>query len=315
MKLLSICLPTYNRSLFLINQLEFLQRELDGFEDLVDLYVSDNYSEISHTTKLKEYHQLNPFFDLAVQTYNKGLIGNIYELLGKVNSEYVWFVGDDDILQHGVISTLIRILTEKNDLNLIFFNHKGFVGSENNIVGHFDMLDYEGEISEGKAALIELFYANTTALMFITACVYKVSVLEQNFYRVHRQKLIEDPLLFSFVLASLGKIYLVKEVYILDRYRNASWQTESQKIFGWGVAFALSTLSTYSFSRKEIKKLIFIYYMNFRASYLRLLFLSPLSIKLRIISILRFSNIQLLYSSFKLIFSHAKIRLKTIFTE
>jgi hypothetical protein len=302
MKLLSVCIPTYNRSSYVIYQLEFIRSELIGFEHLIDICVSDNNSNQDHTDKLLSYHEIHPFFKLTVQKSNLGLIGNIYELLAINNSKYIWFIGDDDILLKNIFKTVIQVLGNSNDLNLVLLNHQGFIGNQYNIVSSFDTLGFEGRITDGKKCIIKLFEENYTALMFITSNIFRVEILKNNFQNKTRNKLIEDPLLFAFVSASLGEIYLIKDIFVLDRFANASWKKNSAKIFAWGVPNALLNLYFYNFSKDEIKELLTKYYNNFLGSYIRMMILSPFSIRIQLIFNLGFKNLLLFSNSLRYLY-------------
>ena len=55
-KLLSICIPTYNRKVFLKENIDaILSQVTPGFEDLIELCISDNASDDGTLELLKEY--------------------------------------------------------------------------------------------------------------------------------------------------------------------------------------------------------------------------------------------------------------------
>jgi glycosyltransferase involved in cell wall biosynthesis len=313
MKLISICLPTYNRSSLVINQLEFLKKETLEYSDLIDIYVSDNNSDKKHQIRIKEYHKANPFFKLKQQSKNHGLIGNIYQLLDRVDTEYVWFVGDDDVLLPKIIKRIVNILSKKLELSFVFLNHHGFINDLDNIVTTRDLLNYSGKVTNGKQCVIEIFKKNFTALMFISACIYKTEVLKTNFVETKRKIRIVDPLLFSFVCASKGSIFIEEEIFVLDRYANATWENITSKIFGWEVPLALIELDHFQFNYKTIRELLVAYYKKFDLSYLKMLFFSPFKVKLKIFFFLRFFNFILLMISFKFVTSSLLMKVAKFF--
>ncbi|MDQ8004330.1 MAG: glycosyltransferase family 2 protein [Pedobacter sp.] len=308
MKTLTICLPTYNRSNFVIEQLEFLKEDFRNFKDLIEIYVSDNNSDLEHRIALEKYANQNFFFTLTYQEKNCGLIGNMHYLLSQVQTKYVWFVGDDDVLLPNVVERLINILTKNGVLNFIFFNHCGFVDVSSNIVSKLDLIGYADKVINGKECIMNLFKANFTSLMFITACVYNVSVLKHYFDGNDEEKHIEDPLLYSLVCASSGPIYIENEVFVLDRYANATWKSSSSKIFGWGVPNAIIRALNFGFSTKEVRYMLHLYYMRFISSYLRMILSSPFRDKLNIIYFLGTRNMSLIGKSSKFLIQNIFVK-------
>tara|TARA_A100001015_G_scaffold5308_1_gene6713 strand:- start:31 stop:303 length:273 start_codon:yes stop_codon:yes gene_type:complete len=65
------------------------------------------------------------------------LIGNADFLLKKSKSEYVWFVGDDDVLVKGISKKIFEIFNKHNDISYIFFNHSCFKNIEQRLLSRF----------------------------------------------------------------------------------------------------------------------------------------------------------------------------------
>lgn len=124
--LLTIAIPTYNRALFLDKSLDKICKQIVGFEDCIELLVSDNCS--TDNTKEVVLKYINKGFQIV---YNKnhvnlGMDGNFIYCFENAKGEYVWLLGDDDFLDENTIPYLISNL-RNNVFGLIHlktFNHK-----------------------------------------------------------------------------------------------------------------------------------------------------------------------------------------------
>jgi len=120
---LSILIPTYNRSKKLLRLLNNIEEEISyiGKTNLkVDVVISDNASIddtgnvvasfISHKYRLSYFRQ----------DTNVGFDRNIKFLYEKADSDYVWFLADDDILLPSAIQTVIHGLAMKKPDVMLF---------------------------------------------------------------------------------------------------------------------------------------------------------------------------------------------------
>ena len=111
---LSICIPIYNRSRFLVRMLERFLEDRDLFEEKVCLYVSDNCS----TEDLESI--VNGFIGrgLRVQYHrNRENLGpdlNICACFRAGTGRYTWVLGSDDIPVSGFLRGLLPVLEEGN---------------------------------------------------------------------------------------------------------------------------------------------------------------------------------------------------------
>jgi hypothetical protein len=257
-KLLTICIPTYNRSLYVIKQLEYLKKEINGYKDYVSIIVADNHSEIEHREQLIQYHNENVFFELKLNETNLGLIGNLYYLSSISNSQYIWFVGDDDILLEGLLDKVYFILNQ-NENCYIFLNHIGFRDNPDNIVMKMDLSGYNTFYTNGKPIIIDIVRKYSTITMFITANIFPLHCITE-LSKCQRINNMADPLLFSFYAASKYPLYIVKDVYILDKYSDISWANESRKVFSIGVPSIICELNRFGYDKDEVKCILFNYF-------------------------------------------------------
>lgn len=120
--LLSICVPTYNRAYRLRVMLEAVLPQVAEHADKVELWVSDNASPDDTPRVVEEARRLGPF-NYSRNESNLGAIANIIRLTGELaRGEFVWLLGDDDLLLPGALGRVLERLEAKRDLDLIYLN-------------------------------------------------------------------------------------------------------------------------------------------------------------------------------------------------
>jgi glycosyltransferase involved in cell wall biosynthesis len=142
--LLSICLPTYNRSKYIKRQLAFFLRDAAEFIGKeVDLLVSDNASPDDTDKIIREIYDNNKgMFFYKEQERNIGLDQWVF-LVGQAKGKYVWIVGDDDLLRPGIVARVIKILKDHNDKDLggVFLGFKFAALGDDNDFADWDAFD------------------------------------------------------------------------------------------------------------------------------------------------------------------------------
>ncbi len=109
-KLLTIAIPTYNRAPFLKECISKILTQIRGYEDRIELLVSDNCSTDETENIVQGF-----ISDGAPIRYNRnetnlGMDGNFVYCFEHATGEYVWILGDDDYLVEGAITKLMGIL-------------------------------------------------------------------------------------------------------------------------------------------------------------------------------------------------------------
>jgi glycosyltransferase involved in cell wall biosynthesis len=132
--LLTIYIPTYNRCSSLLKQINNINNyNGDNFKVVInDNNSTDNYQEIIDFCKDKD----NFFYQNNLT--NIGAEANIVNgFLHSFNSEYIWILSDDDILQKDALQNILSILNN-NNLDLLFLTH--------NKLQQLELLDYNQKI-------------------------------------------------------------------------------------------------------------------------------------------------------------------------
>lgn len=111
---LSIAIPTYNRHDYLLENLINLLPQLTGYGSEIELIISDNCSEVNYQEELLNICNKHGV-DLRFyrQETNIGGESNNAFLFSKVTGDYVYLMGDDDILSSNFIDIIIPLLRSK----------------------------------------------------------------------------------------------------------------------------------------------------------------------------------------------------------
>ena len=117
--LLTIIIPTYNRSNYISKLLKNLKDQIIGKEDKVKVLILDNCSTDSTKSEVEKFTKSNNYFLYIKNESNIGPDGNFLKGFKNVFSNYFWFIGDDDLPRKGFIKLLINFLLN-NSPSLIY---------------------------------------------------------------------------------------------------------------------------------------------------------------------------------------------------
>jgi glycosyltransferase involved in cell wall biosynthesis len=257
-KILTICIPTFNRIDFLKKQMLFFQSQINKNEKIikkVTFIVADNASTDNTATFLSQFRKDNNFFEYIINPSNLGIIGNIGVLLNSSVSEYVWFVSDDDELKDGVVEEVIAIINQNNRPEFIFLN--AFVSGKKIFNGK------SGCRSDSKEAALEVFQESYGSLVFITACVYK----KRHLLDLSENKMfmwLSAPMLYSFYSCAKGPVFLSNDCWVYFNPDNASYAGLKQilKLKFEEYIVILESLVSFGYNEKSVKKTISVFFEN-----------------------------------------------------
>ncbi len=122
--LLTIAIPTYNRSKYLSLLLEGIFDQI-LHEDRVELIVSDNASTDETAKVVDELKLLGLKLQYLKNECNLGADRNILQCYEKAQGKYVWIFGDDDLILPGGISTILKYISA-GEYDLLYVSSCGF---------------------------------------------------------------------------------------------------------------------------------------------------------------------------------------------
>lgn len=118
--ILSICIPTYNRSKFLSEALDSIIISLTGFEDKVEIIISDNASSDDTVDAVKKYLSKYNFIKYS---RNKDNVAdkNFFIVASLAMGKYIWIFADDDKMEEKAVTNVLNYI--KQNYNLIICNY------------------------------------------------------------------------------------------------------------------------------------------------------------------------------------------------
>ena len=120
-KLLSICIPTFNRVRCLRNCLESIYRSKKNSRLNFDVCISDNNSEENVDEIINEYkNKIDIKFNK--NSKNLGLGVNILKTVEMSDSEFAWLIGNDDMLLSNTLSRMDYLFNNFPEIDYFFIN-------------------------------------------------------------------------------------------------------------------------------------------------------------------------------------------------
>jgi glycosyltransferase involved in cell wall biosynthesis/SAM-dependent methyltransferase len=119
---LSVCISTYNRAEWLSVSLKNWARLYPEALEKVELFVCDNTSTDNTSEIIIPYLERSDF-SYHRNVKNVGMLGNLRETAHRANGEYVWILGDDDLLLPGSIERVLDTINSHPQVALIYLNY------------------------------------------------------------------------------------------------------------------------------------------------------------------------------------------------
>lgn len=123
--MLSILIPTYNRSEFLLKNLNVLHDIIkrSGFSDEITIIISNNGSPDNTQEMIESFSQTH---DITIRAFeqkeNLGVKANVLFLLAQSNDEYIMFMGDDDYISYDYLVECVDIIRKDKSTYVIIPN-------------------------------------------------------------------------------------------------------------------------------------------------------------------------------------------------
>jgi glycosyltransferase involved in cell wall biosynthesis len=138
--LLSICIPTFNRADYLRDAIKYILPAVDKMNEIVELIISDNCSTDDTSDILKEL-PVSPWIHCVRNETNVGALKNGLKCLNLAKGEYVWFVGDDDIIRPEGLNHLVQVVSDHENLDYFVVNAITLIKEQRNKVN--DIINYD----------------------------------------------------------------------------------------------------------------------------------------------------------------------------
>ena len=253
--LLSICIPTYNRSDYVIKTLRNFDNQLKSLNltRVFEIIISDNNSTDDSKKKIIDYIGNKPYIKYYRNNENVGFGRNIERLSIIAKGEYLWFCGDDDLYASDIVESIYSILSKNIDYLYISYTEK------------------EAEIDNKKNDTLfvnnkaDLFKYIKNGPGFLSSSIFKADLYNSikvdcgNW--IHFVKLINFPTNFNSIVLKNKKICI---------YRPANNNWFQKKTMCFYIIEIMTSISQSCLLSEETKQqLLHQYTFNFCFSYLK----------------------------------------------
>jgi abequosyltransferase len=224
---LSICLATYNRGRFIGETLDSILAQLSPG---VELLVVDGASPDNTEEVMLQYLARYPAIRYFREVENSGIDRDYDKAVGYASGEYCWLMTDDDLLNEGAVSSVIRALADAPDLVVVNSELKTVDMStvlSDGIMSRAGCERYEQQDAE------KFFVEVANYLSFIGGVVIKRSLwTERDRATYYGSLFIHMGVIFQ---KPLSLVRVIRKPLVAIRYGNAMWTPRGFEIwmFKW----------------------------------------------------------------------------------
>lgn len=235
-KLISICIPTFNRAEHLQRQLAWLAQETKDFGDACEIIVSDNCSEDQTPSIIQnaEREFSHTQFHANRNCENIGWMRNFSYCVNNASGLYTWIIGDDDVIYDGTVAFVIRTLKQRSDLSLLYLNFSdrdGLTGASN-ALPWFKTDPIDDQIRDGKVIFQKHLQHNIGSVIFISATIFKTQFGQEALLKWQgSQENWAGLAYWNGYCATQGSVLVTHENYLECVVSVSYWQKDPQAWF------------------------------------------------------------------------------------
>lgn len=123
--LLSICIPTFNRANYLIENLNVIRDQIIELNtNDIEICISDNASTDKTEDCINRFICDNKELNIrySKNKENEGPSKNYIKAMKMSNSKYGWLLSSDDVLLNGALKRILNHIKNNDDCNILIFN-------------------------------------------------------------------------------------------------------------------------------------------------------------------------------------------------
>ena len=230
--ILTVAIPTYNRSPKLDVQIEWASKAIYDHWDKCELIVSDNASTDDTTTVCNKWKEKLSNLIVFRQSSNLGLVGNVNFCITHAQGKYVWTIGDDDPINLDAVTSILKILENNENIGFLHLNHRCVSGVDGSIV-HDSFYPWKEDLysEEGKQVIEMCLQHRQGGLLFITANVLNTELANQSIQSwEYNTKNLAFPLYMSAWIASRSGVYVTCNNICDCVYFVSSWSKSRKTV-------------------------------------------------------------------------------------
>ncbi len=216
-KLLTIAIPTFNRSELLDKQLTWLAQAVKGFESDCEIFISDNCSTDNTEVVVKNWQKTlnNITIRYRKNPKNIGLMRNFAACTQVAKSEYVWVIADDHHIQNRTLAYVVQNLKDYPNLSLLALNFSiRSIATQEIVTERVFEIENEEIRADGKA-VIEQSLAADYILGLMSGMVYKTEAIKLALQKWPSSlDNAEGQIYWTAFCATQGSVKMTKDIYI-----------------------------------------------------------------------------------------------------
>jgi len=120
--LLSICIPNYNRAKYLNNCLNSILIAKSFSSLKFEICISDNGSKDDISSIIDHYKKKKLVINFKKNPKNLGFGANFNKVVKMAKGEFIWMIGNDDLLYTHALKKLEKLFFKHNDVDFFFVN-------------------------------------------------------------------------------------------------------------------------------------------------------------------------------------------------
>ncbi len=195
--ILSILIPTYNRSIYLEKNLKILKNHIDKLKESrnIEIVISNNCSPDDTNEMIKDFIENNPTLNINyfLQQENIGLEKNALAVLKQGKGEYVMYLGDDDYIDISYLKGVIQEIKNHKEVHCIIPSIVAVNLAGKQIKGGRDLKKSSTSYNAGFKNCLE----NSWRGHQLSGLVLK----RENLYQTYIDRKVENIYLFIFFVA------------------------------------------------------------------------------------------------------------------
>ena len=115
--LLSICIPNYNRAKYLNNCLNSILIAKSFSSLKFEICISDNGSKDDISSIIDHYKKKKLVINFKKNPKNLGFGANFNKVVKMAKGEFIWMIGNDDLLYTHALKKLEKLFFKHNDVD------------------------------------------------------------------------------------------------------------------------------------------------------------------------------------------------------
>jgi glycosyltransferase involved in cell wall biosynthesis len=168
---LSFCIPTYKRPKLLLKAVESMLIACNDYLDIVQIVITDDSIDDTNQWVIEKIKDRVENLKYIKNPTNLGIDGNILYSVDSSDGEFVWILGEDDLVCPNAVDNLLAI-TNRSDYGFICSNYSYIDPEQKKIIKQ----NVVGIPSNQEVNALELLENHSWSFGFIGACIINKKV-------------------------------------------------------------------------------------------------------------------------------------------